>query len=176
MHDEVYAYVATAVGEHGPFERVVEFGSLDINGTVRSLFTADYVGVDLQEGPGVDVVADATTWEPDRPVDCVVCCEVFEHTPGWPLLIESAHRALHPGGTLIVTAAGPGRGPHSAVDGNEVRPGEHYANIEPDALADALADAGFVDVSVEQLGLDVRATARSGPPPRRPVNIRPDST
>ena len=41
---------------------VLEIGSYDVNGTVRKLFAAagHYVGVDLVEGPGVDVVGSAT--------------------------------------------------------------------------------------------------------------------
>ena len=171
MHPEVFDYVAKAVAEHGPFARMVEFGSLDINGTVRSLFTGEYLGmprsswpgeylgIDLQPGSCVDLVADAIEWTPSEPFDCVVCCEVFEHLAAWPALVDSAARALRPGGILIVTCAGPGRGPHSAVDGNALRPDEHYANLEPAELEACLAEA-FTDIHVEQRGLDVRATAR----------------
>lgn len=159
MHPEAFEYVAHAVEELGPFDRTVEFGSLDINGTVRSLFEGSYLGIDVQEGPGVDLVADATQWSADTPVDCVVCCEVFEHLEAWPALVRSAAQCLRQGGTLIVTCAGPGRDPHSAVDGNALRPDEHYANIEPSELADCLR-RWFADLNVEQLGADVRATAR----------------
>lgn len=159
MHPEVFDYVAKVVAELGPFARTVEFGSLDINGTVRSLFTSEYLGIDLQPGSCVDLVADAIEWTPLDPFDCVVCCEVFEHLAAWPALVASAARALRPGGILIVTCAGPGRGPHSAVDGNALRPDEHYANIEPAELEARMAGA-FTDIHVEQLGLDVRATAR----------------
>lgn len=159
MHPEAHDFVADTVRAWGPFDRTVEFGSHDINGGIRHLFAGSYLGVDPQAGPGVDVVADATEWLTDEPVDCVVCCEVFEHLADWRGLIASAARALRPGGVVIITAAGPGRGPHSAVDGNALRPGEHYANIEPAALADALAES-FTDIHVEQLDRDVRARAR----------------
>ena len=37
---------------------ILEIGSYDVNGTIRNLFASEnYVGVDLVEGPGVDVVA-----------------------------------------------------------------------------------------------------------------------
>ena len=37
--------------------RVLEVGSLDINGSVRPIFTdCEYVGLDLGPGPGVDVI------------------------------------------------------------------------------------------------------------------------
>lgn len=160
MHEAAYDFVKQAVSEFGPFTSVAEFGSHDINGTVRPLFDGSaYVGIDLEPGPGVDFVADATAWRPDAPIDCVVCCEVFEHLVAWRKLIDSAACALRPGGTLIITAAGPGRGPHSAFDGNAVRPGEHYANIEPDELA-AYLSVDFDAVRVVYEGFDVKAIAR----------------
>jgi SAM-dependent methyltransferase len=159
MHPEAFDFVAKQRAAMDRCESVVEFGSLDINGSVRPLFDGcRYVGVDLVAGPGVDVVDDASEWEPAELVDCVVCCEVFEHLAGWPALVVQAATILRPGGTLIVTCAGPGRGPHSAVDGNALRAGEHYANVEPAALADVL-NLRFVDVHVEQVGTDVRGVA-----------------
>ena len=161
MHAEAYAFVQEAVAEFGPFKRVAEFGSRDINGSVRPLFgEAEYIGIDSHEGRGVDLVQDAATWEPSKKVDCVVCCEVFEHTPDWRDLVESAAGALRKGGVLILTMAGPGRSPHSAVDGGPIRPGEHYANIKPDELTAALKGR-FSDVRIDELGTDLRATARA---------------
>lgn len=159
MHPEAEDFVRAAVAELGPFETTVEFGSLDINGSVRHLFTGDYLGIDREPGPGVNIIADACFWTPDTPVDCVVCCEVLEHLAEWPELLESAANALRPGGVVILTMAGPGRGPHSAYDGNALRAGEHYANIDPVDLADVL-DNWFTDIRVDQQGFDVRATAR----------------
>jgi hypothetical protein len=39
--------------------KVLEIGSYDVNGSLRSLFAkaGEYTGVDLKEGPGVDLVA-----------------------------------------------------------------------------------------------------------------------
>lgn len=159
MHPEAEEFVRHAVEEMGPFASTVEFGSLDVNGTIRHLFTGGYVGVDRAPGPLVDVVADACQWQPDELVDCVVCCEVLEHLAEWPGLLASAAGALRPGGVLILTMAGPGRGPHSAIDGNALRDGEHYANIDPGDLVTVLGES-FTDIFVEQLGFDVRATAR----------------
>lgn len=159
MHAEALAWVrryATA----GPVA-VLDIGGRDINGTCRPLFPAAavYTSVDLQPGRGVDVVADITTWTPDRAYDLVLCAEVFEHTAAWRDICAAAHGACRPGGRLVVTCAGPGRAPHSAVDGAELRPGEHYANVTADELADALTAAGWVDVETDVLGADVRATA-----------------
>jgi hypothetical protein len=87
-----------------------------------------YLGIDLQDGPGVDVVADAATFRPDRRFATAVCCEVLEHTPEAEAIIAGAAAALAVGGLLIVTCAGEGRLPHSAVDGGPLRPGEYYQN------------------------------------------------
>jgi hypothetical protein len=58
--------------------------------------------------------------------------------------------------------AGPGREPHSAVDGGpRLYAGEHYRNIDPAALLDVLVSAGFSGVLVDQSTDpdDVRAVA-----------------
>jgi len=167
MHPAAYDYVARTVGFWGPFGRVVEIGSLDLNGSVRPLFgTAAYIGVDVQPGPGVDQVVDpALTWDPPTPVDTVVCCEVLEHVEAWPQILTAARRWLRPEGFLILTAAGPGRRPHSGVDGRRrLQAGEWYANIDPADLERELVTAGYWPVSVDVCGHDVRAVARRPPP------------
>lgn len=138
---------------------VVECGSRDVNGTVRDCFTATrYTGVDLQPGPAVDVVGDWLDYRPDALADVVVMCEVSEHTPDWPDHVAHAARLLKPGGRFIFTAAGPGRPPHSAIDGRRLQPQEHYENIDPDRLADVLA-RHFADHVVDVALCDVRAVA-----------------
>jgi len=168
MHRAAYQYVARAVEFWGPFARVVEIGSLDLNGSVRPLFATagTYIGVDVQPGPGVDQVVDpALTWNPPRLVDAVVCCEVLEHVEAWPTIVAAARRWLRPEGLLILTAAGPGRRPHSGIDGRRrLHPGEWYANIDPAALEAELVTAGYWPVSVNVDGHDVRAVARRPPP------------
>jgi SAM-dependent methyltransferase len=137
MSPEVRDFVRRALAGEAPPRHVVEFGSRDVaGGTVRGLFpdAEVYHGVDLVEGPAVDVVADAATWRPTAPPDVVVCCEVLEHTPAWAALLANAHAILRPGGRLVVTAASTGRAPHSAVDGGPLREGEYYRNVEPHEL------------------------------------------
>jgi hypothetical protein len=81
MHDEAMAYVEQRRTDEAL--AVLDVGGRWINGGVRELFpNADpYVSLDIVDGPGVDIVADAATWVPDRAYDLVVCTEVFEHTP-----------------------------------------------------------------------------------------------
>ena len=148
-------------GNDGPFD-VLEIGSLDINGSVRPVFAESkrtYIGIDPQEGPGVDIVADAATFDISMRFDVIVCAEVFEHTPVWREIIANAHRLLKPGGLFTATMAGVGRGPHSAIDENPIRDWEHYENITDEALNEALKDAGFKDWRTNTQGLDIRCWA-----------------
>jgi len=96
---------------------VLEIGSYDVNGSIRSLFdTEHYVGVDLVAGPGVDVVADGQSVDyPDATFDAVLSCEVFEHNPFWQETFENMHRMLKPGGLLIMTCASRGRREHGTT-------------------------------------------------------------
>lgn len=161
MHTEAYEWVRA----HVPAEsvEVLDIGGRNINGTCRDLFpfATRYTAVDIADGPGVDIVADAATWTPDREYDVVVCTEVFEHTPVWPDVCRTAHKACKPGGLLILTMAGPGRAGHSAVDGGHLRPGEYYGNVEPDELRLALEECGWNDIIIDSLesSADVRAVA-----------------
>lgn len=151
MHSEAYAWVA-AHATGGPVT-VLDLGGRNINGSVRPLFpnATRYTVVDILPGEGVDVVADASTWDPghDR-WDVVVCCETFEHTASWPGICRTAYKACRPGGLFIVTTAAPGRQPHSAIDGQfHLHPGEHYANVPAAELQRVLVETGWQDVVVD---------------------------
>lgn len=163
MHPAAYQYVADAVARLPQRPRsVVEIGSRFINGGIRSLFRgAAYTGIDIVAGPGVDIVADGATWQPPAPVDVVVCCEVLEHTPKAPLIIANAARMLTPGGCLIVTAAGPGRAPHSAIEGGPLRKDEYYRNVTHDELHYWLHRANFntFTIDTDEAAGDIRAVA-----------------
>jgi len=140
---------------------VVELGSRTVagnwpySGPVRPLFgDADgepaYVGVDIAEGPNVDVVADAATWQCDlAEVDTVVCCETLEHTPEAQMICYNAWRMLDSGGVFLVTTAGEGRAEHSAVDGGPLRDGEFYRNVSRDQLRGWLTRFRFVLIDTD---------------------------
>jgi hypothetical protein len=161
MHEAAFHWVAQNAQKLGPFEKVIEIGSLDINGSVRPVFQgAEYIGLDPQEGPGVDWVGDALDYEPEKKVDCVVCCEVLEHSPKWEELVKKGMEWLDEDGVFLITAAGPGREPHSAVDGSHnVRDFEHYENVSPAALAKALMPE-FVTEGTANVGVQVRTVGQ----------------
>jgi SAM-dependent methyltransferase len=160
MHEAVAEYVARFATEESI--EILDIGGRSVNGTPRGLFpNADFAVLDIRPGPDVEIVADAATWEPNgRRWDVVLCTEVFEHAREYPAICKTAFVACRPGGRFIVTCAGPGRVPHSAFVEAGLQPGEFYENLTATRLRDAMESAGWVDVEVERLGLDLRATGR----------------
>jgi SAM-dependent methyltransferase len=94
--------------------RILEIGSLDINGSVRSFFDGcDYLGIDVAAGPGVDLVCQGQDYDgADASFDTVVSCEVMEHNPWWRETFLNMLRVCKPGGLVIMTCASTGRPEH----------------------------------------------------------------
>lgn len=62
--------------------KVIEFGSYNINGTVRDYFEdCDYTGLDWRPGPCVDVVSLAHEFMTDKKFDTVISASMLEHDP-----------------------------------------------------------------------------------------------
>jgi SAM-dependent methyltransferase len=128
VHEAAWRFVERVATVLPRRRRVVEFGSYNVNGSVRGLFPGAWsIGVDARPGVGVDVVADASQWQPLRPVDCVACCEVLEYCAAAEQLCHNAHSILSPGGVFVVTCASELRAPHG-VDGGEVG-GQFYRGV-----------------------------------------------
>jgi SAM-dependent methyltransferase len=160
LHEAAYQYVAQQVARYGPFGRVLEVGGRVINGSIRHLFDCDaYHSVDIEDGDGVDEVADFGTLQVLPAWDCVVCCEVLEHTASALVIIANAYRALLHGGVFIMTCAGERRAEHSAFDGGPLRPGEFYRNVSESQLDGWLEAAGFAWWSIDVTGPDIRCVA-----------------
>lgn len=94
--------------------RVLEIGSLDINGSVRRFFQADeYIGLDVKLGPGVDVACEGQKYNaPSDSFDVVISAECLEHNPYWVETMENMFRLVRQGGLVIMTCASPGRKEH----------------------------------------------------------------
>jgi SAM-dependent methyltransferase len=119
MHPEVTGFLnRMKVSRPDAFSvrRVLEAGSLDVNGTPRSYFkdATEYVGVDWRPGPGVDKVSLMHEYNGHAPehFDTVISTEMLEHDPHWESSLVKMIGLLKPGGNLIVTAAGRERDPH----------------------------------------------------------------
>lgn len=116
---------------------VLEFGSRNVNGTVRDLFSGCfYCGVDAVSGPGVDYVCEAAQFPDDWPEvfgrdwQTVFSCEMLEHDPNWRQSVSVMVRAVAPGGMFFGTAAGPARPEHGTPRTSKV--GEHFYGPRPD--------------------------------------------
>lgn len=92
--------------------KVLEIGSLDINGSVRQFFDdCGYIGVDLGEGKGVDLVAKGEELLfPAKYFDVTISCECFEHNPEWVKTFNNMVRMTS--GLVIMTCATTGRPEH----------------------------------------------------------------
>lgn len=157
MHAEARSFVARARELHLPIDLsrllVVEYGSRDINGSVRDIFSGadSYIGLDLSPGKDVDVVGDAATWRSPTPPDVIVCCELLEHAIDAERVAKNACASVTLGGFVIITCACDPRASHSAQDGGKLREGEHYENIKHSDLSQWL-DPGFDVYEFEEHG------------------------
>jgi SAM-dependent methyltransferase len=117
MHLSSFEHMTDLVGRHLDPVRaisVVDIGSYDVNGTYRPLFSRpgwSYTGVDLEQGPGVDVVLTSPYRLPMRSnsVDVIVSGQAFEHVEFFWLSFMEMLRVLRPGGMIFLIA--PSRGP-----------------------------------------------------------------
>lgn len=95
-------------------KKVLDIGSLDINGNNRYLFNdCDYLGIDIGEGPNVDLVAVGHEFEgPDNYYDTIISTECFEHDMHYKKTIKNIIRMLKPGGLFLFTCATTDRPEH----------------------------------------------------------------
>lgn len=162
MHPEALEYTQRALQAIHPTS-VIEIGSRDINGSAR-MAGVKWLGIDINPGTGVDKVVDACYFKPDQLVDCVVCNEVLEHAPDWAVMVLKAAKWLKPGGTMVVTCAGPAREAHSAADGGRLRPNEYYRNLTLQMMTDLLEFGGLDgDVEYGRGQQDLYATIKKPP-------------
>lgn len=104
-------------------KKVLEVGSYDVNGSPRSILVphgpAQYLGVDISKGPGVDMVCRASdlvkTFGPGT-FDVVVSTEMLEHLFEWKEPLENMAGVLATGGILLVTTRSPGFQYHGYPD------------------------------------------------------------
>lgn len=96
-------------------KRVIEVGSMNVNGslrpTIEALGPGDYVGVDLAEGPGVDEVCPAELLVARfgaESFDIVVCTEMLEHVREWRVVVDNLKRLVKPGGLILITTRSKG--------------------------------------------------------------------
>lgn len=112
MHQSVLNFFSSALlPTDVQHKDVLEVGSYDENGSIRPLIMemapAVYVGTDMREGPGVDIVADISTTHLGL-FDVVCSAGTLEHMEDWRGCITSMKRHVKPGGLLLLTTVSPG--------------------------------------------------------------------
>lgn len=116
-HESQRSFVALAA-EHMPQffagRRVLEIGSLDVNGEIRNFFSdCTYIGLDVGPGRGVDIVCEGQKYAaPANSFDHVISCEAMEHNPYWLETFQNMVRLCKPGGLVLMTCATTGRPEH----------------------------------------------------------------
>ena len=95
------------------FHDILDVGSLDVNGTLRDFCPrgARYLGIDLEAGPGVDLVLEDPYTYPftDDAFDMIVSTSCFEHDPMFWLTFLEMSRVLRDGGVLYINAPSTGQ-------------------------------------------------------------------
>lgn len=110
MHKRVLDFVES-IKEKYPkyFEnvRVLDMGSLNINGTPRHLFEGcEYMGIDRLPGNGVDIVSLVHEFEDTKGFDVVITNGTLEHDKYCDLTVKRGWELLKAGGIFIGSAAG----------------------------------------------------------------------
>ena len=114
---------------------VLDVGSYDVGGSIRDLFVKNnYLGVDLIQGPNVDVVLNGSELEKlNQKFDIVISCECFEHAKNWKKIFLSMYNTCKEDGYVIFTCASRGRVEHGTLrTTNSDSPGTrgtYYKNI-----------------------------------------------
>ena len=98
-------------------KKVLDCGSLDINGNNRHMFTdCEYIGIDVGEGKNVDVVSTIHEYPgQDEEFDIIVSTECAEHDMHWEASLKNIVRMLKSGGIFVFTCATTGRGEHGTA-------------------------------------------------------------
>jgi SAM-dependent methyltransferase len=115
MHDTALEIGRLFFGTYArPPCTVVELGSLDVNGALRTVApeSVTYIGLDASAGPGVDLVIKAGLPLPLQTdcADLVVSSSTFEHDDFfWDTFLEMV-RITKPGGAIYINA--PSNGPY----------------------------------------------------------------
>ena len=141
-HLEINTFVSSLSLAVKPFfrnPRVLEIGSYDVNGTIRSAFkyASEYIGVDLIPGPSVDVVSKGQNYKSVKKFDIVLSVESFEHNSEWVQTFINMVNLTKDDGLVIFTCATAGRLEHGtnrtdplSSPGTSSKDNSYYRNLE----------------------------------------------
>lgn len=158
MHPEARDFIEWCMRHLGPFDRpfdrhrVLDVGSVDINGSNRRYFGpgCSYTGCDVAPGPNVDIACPCHELPfPPSSFDIVISSECLEHDMHWERTLRKVCELLRPGGVFVMTCASTGRAEHGtlrcrAEDSLSTRIGDgawgdFYKNLTADDIASAIS-------------------------------------
>jgi SAM-dependent methyltransferase len=116
MHKSIMAFVEQNLkGADICGKRVLEVGSLFVNGSVRPYVQqyspAMYIGIDIRGGQCVDIVMRGEhlySVFARESFDIVLCLETLEHVELWRQVIDQMKYVLRPNGLILATTRSPG--------------------------------------------------------------------
>lgn len=156
MHPEVSQFIQNVKSKHPSYfikKKVLEVGSLDINGTIRNLFPmCYYTGLDVGKGKGVDFVCPIHEYSLPEEFDVVVSTEMLEHDKYWKDSLKSMYINLKSGGLMMLTCAGPTRQEHGTTrttPGDAPFTNDYYRNISIEDFQSILPKLMFKESSIE---------------------------
>jgi SAM-dependent methyltransferase len=145
MRWQTNEFVKKFLTEHVQVEpfKVLDVGSMDVNGTVKDLFhEGTYTGADMRSGGNVDVVVNGHDLVKKfglKSFDMVTCFDMMEHDEKFWLTITQMKKVLKKGGWLLIGAPGRACSLHDY-------PGDYW-RFMPESFTSLLS--GMKDVHVE---------------------------
>ena len=123
-------------------KRVLDVGSLDINGNNRYLFDdCDVLGIDIGPGNNVDLVCRAHMYPGEEQFDTIISTECFEHDEFWKESLRNIEKLLAPRGMSLFTCATTGRPEHGTArtsPNDAPHVGDYYRNLTADDIMSVL--------------------------------------
>jgi len=135
-------------------KKVLEVGSLNINGTMRDFFKdCEYTGIDIGEGKDVDIVCSGHEYDAkDEYYDVTTSGECFEHNPYWSETFANMVRMTKSGGLIFFTCATTGRPEHGTTRTSPTKSPltiekgwDYYKNLDENDFRNAFGES-FDDV------------------------------
>lgn len=151
---EVFKVKIDGIKNKQYFTSVLDIGSLDICGNQRDydfcgkrakwtdmVGCEQYIGIDLVEGPNVDMVMDGhDILFKDSRFDLVLCLSVLEHDADPVQTISEGFRVLKPGGIFLLSTVDENHPEHMEEHGVELPYNHINENDFKNWIVDALTD------------------------------------
>jgi SAM-dependent methyltransferase len=116
-------------------KKVLDVGSLDINGNNQYLFQyCKYHGLDVGEGKNVQIICPVHLYTPNFTYDVIISTECFEHDKHYRESLLNIVSLLKSGGLFLMTCATTGRPEHgtkrtSPDDAPLIEWNDYYKNL-----------------------------------------------